>query len=114
MSYTNPEIEDNSTCNKTIDVENMLISNSEGIYDTNIDIYHSQDLESSSILYMENQSSKPNSWDGTILLIFLFGTDKFVMIGSNNILMLLFRMAYFIRNKVFLGQTKKDILAIVL
>jgi len=114
LSYTNSEIEDNSTCNKTIDVENMLISNSEGINNTNIDICHSQDLESSSILYIENQSSKLNSWDGTILLIFLFGTDKFVIIGSNNILMLLFRIAYFIRNKVFLGQTKKDILAIVL
>ena len=114
MSYANPEVEDNFTCNKTIDVENMLISNSEGINNTNIDICHSQDLESSSILYMENQSSKPNSWDSAILLIFLFRTDKFVMIGFNNILMLLFRMAYFIRNKVFLGQTKKDILAIVL
>jgi len=63
---------------------------------------------------MENQSSKPNSWDGAVLPISLFGTDKFVIIGSNNMLMLLFRMAHFIRNKVFLDQTKKDILAIML
>jgi len=73
---------------------------------------HSQVLKSSSILYIENQPSKPNFWNGTVLLIFLFGTDKFVMIDSNNISTYLFRMANFIRSRTLLSQTKKDILAI--
>ena len=73
---------------------------------------HSQVLKSSPILYIENQPSKPNFWNGTVLLIFLFGTDKFVMIDSNNISTYLFKMANFIRSRALLSQTKKDILAI--
>jgi len=62
---------------------------------------------------MENQLGKPNSWNCTALLISLFGTDEFVMIDFNNISTLLFKMANFIRNRVFLGQTEKNIPAIV-
>ena len=78
----------------------------------NMDMCHSQVLKSSPILYIENQPSKPYFWNGTVLLIFLFGTDKFVMIDSNNISTYLFRMANFIRSRALLSQTKKDILAI--
>ena len=77
-----------------------------------MDMCHSQVLKSSPILYIENQPSKPNFWNGTVLLIFLFGTDKFVMIDSNNISTYLFKMANFIRSRALLSQTKKDILAI--
>ena len=62
---------------------------------------------------MENQLGKPNSWNCTALMISLFGTDEFVMIDFNNISTLLFKMANFIRNRVFLGQTEKNIPAIV-
>ena len=40
LSYANPEVENNCTCNKTIGVENTLISNGEGINNTNTDICH--------------------------------------------------------------------------
>jgi len=61
---------------------------------------------------MENQLDKPNSWNGTILLISLFGTDEFVVINFNNISTLLFRMANFIRSRALLSQTEKDITVI--
>jgi len=91
----------------------MLIPNSVSINNIDMEIYHLQGLKSSFIPYMENQLGKPNSWDCTVLLISLFGTDEFVMIDFNNISTLLFKMANFIRSKVFLGHTEKNISAIV-
>ena len=113
LSYTNPEIRDNTTCNEATDVENTPIPNNKGINNIDMDICHLQGLGSSSILYIENQPDRPNSWNSTILLIFLFGTDEIAMIDSNNISTSLFRMANFIRSKALLSQTKKDILVIV-
>jgi len=62
---------------------------------------------------MKNQLGELKSWNDVALLISLFRTNKFVMIDSNNISMLLFRMANFIRSRTLLGQTKKDILTII-
>ena len=61
---------------------------------------------------MKNQLGELKSQNDVALLISLFRTNKFVMIDSNNISMLLFRMANFIRSRALLGQTKKDILTI--
>ena len=107
LSYTNSGVGDNATCNKVIDVENIPISNNESVNNMGINMCCLQSLESSFILYMENQPGKPNFWDSATLPIFLFGTDEFVMINSNNISISLLKMANFIRSRAFLVKLRK-------
>jgi len=61
---------------------------------------------------LKNQPAKPKSWDGAILPISLFRTNKFVEIDSNNILTSLLRIDKFIRNRALQGKSEKNIPAI--
>ena len=58
-----------------------------------------QGLDSSFILYLENQPAKPESWNSAAFSISLFETNKFIEINLNNISMSLLKMADFIRTR---------------
>jgi len=99
LFYTNPKIGKNNTINKAIGLKNTLNPYGECVNNTNTNMYLPQGLNSSSILYLENQLAKPKSWNSIILHIFLFRTNEFIEIDSNNISMSFFRIADFIRNR---------------
>ena len=71
-----------------------------------------QELKSSFILYRDKQVVKPNSWNGKVLLLFLFGTIELLDIDSKNISTLLIWIANFIWNKKLADNIEKNILAL--
>jgi len=71
-----------------------------------------QGLELFSIPYKDKQLAEPNSWDGKALSISIFGTMKFLDIGSKKISTFLLQMADFIQNRKLISNTEKNILVL--
>jgi len=72
-------------------------------------MYQPQDINSNAILYSVNQPAKSNWQNRQALLIYLFGTNEFLDINTNNISTSLLRITNFIQSKNIKEKSKKDI-----
>jgi len=72
-------------------------------------MYQPQDINSNAILYSVNQPAKSNWQNREALLIYLFGTNEFLDINTNNISTSLLRITNFIQSKNIKEKSKKDI-----
>ena len=60
-------------------------------------MFISQDIELFMILYIINQLTDPQLWDGSFCLISIFGMNKYLEDNTKNIICSLLRIAAFIK-----------------
>jgi len=91
----------------------MLESYRKSVNNNNTNTCQLQEFETSSILYLVNYLTDPNSWSVFCYPISIFSTNGFMEIITKNITTFLYKITFLIRNRNFYSKTEKDILDIL-
>ena len=106
LFYATPKIGDSNNVKKTIAIENTLEPYS---LVTN-NMYKHQGLDSSAILYLINQLTELQLWNGSFCPIFIFGMNEYLEGDAKNIVCSLYRIAAFIRQYKIENKTAEEVM----